>query len=84
MKVKFIRERLETRINFFDPIKISKLKTSESANKKVMVKTSFPRTPLPLGTGTRNGMLLKTNKAKGCAVYLKISYHLKSHLRILH
>ena len=39
MKVKFIRERLETRINFFDPIKISKLKTSESANKKVMVKT---------------------------------------------
>ena len=38
MKVKFIRERLETRINFFDPIKISKLKTFESTNKKDMVK----------------------------------------------
>ena len=38
MKDKFIKKRLETRINFFDPIKRSKLKTSESVNKKVMVK----------------------------------------------
>ena len=39
MKVTFIRERLETRINFFDPINTSKLKIFESANKKFMVKT---------------------------------------------
>ena len=39
VKDKFIRERLATRINSFDPIKRSKLKTFESANKKVMVKT---------------------------------------------
>ena len=43
MKDKFIRERLATRINFFDPIKRSKLKTFESVNKKVMVKTSDTR-----------------------------------------
>ena len=43
MKDKFIRERLETRINFFDLIKRPRLKTFESANKKVMVKTSGKR-----------------------------------------
>ena len=43
MKDKFIRELLETCINFFDPIKRSMLKTFESANKKVMVKTSDKR-----------------------------------------
>ena len=43
MKDKFIKKRLETRINFFDPIKRSKLKTSESVNKKVMVKRSDKR-----------------------------------------
>ena len=40
MKDKFIKESLETRIKFFDPTKISKLKIFESANKKVMFKTS--------------------------------------------
>ena len=39
VEVTFIRESLETRINFFDPLNTSKLKTFESANKKVMVKT---------------------------------------------
>ena len=38
-----IIERLETHINFLDSIKRSKLKTFESANKKVMVKTSDKR-----------------------------------------
>ena len=106
MKDKFIRERLATRINFFDPIKRSKLKIFESANKKVMVKTSdkrlienkqqgnlafqllvqaqsldekvnmklfmsFPLTPVPLSIGTRDGMLLKTGKAKGMLYLLK-------------
>ena len=100
MKDKFIRGFLVTCINFFDPIKRSNLKTFESANKKVMVKTSdkrlienkqqgnlafqllvqaqsldekvnmklfmsFPLTPVPLSIGTSNGMLLKTDKAKG-------------------
>ena len=37
IKDKFIRECLETSINFFDPIEKSKL-TFESSNKKVMVK----------------------------------------------
>ena len=35
---KFIRERLATRKNFFDSTKRSKLKTFESATKKIMVK----------------------------------------------
>ena len=39
MKDKFIRKRLATCIIFFDPM----LKTFESANKKVMVKTSDKR-----------------------------------------
>ena len=43
MKDKFIRELLATCINFFDAIKRSMLKTFESANKKVMVKTSDKR-----------------------------------------
>ena len=43
MKDKFIRELLATCINFFDAIKRSILKTFESANKKVMVKTSDKR-----------------------------------------
>ena len=43
MKDKFIRERLATRIIFFDRIKRSMLKTIESANKKVMIKTSDER-----------------------------------------
>ena len=98
MKDKFIRERLATRINSFDPIKRSKLKTF--ANKKVMVKTldkrlieykqqgnlafqllvqaqsldekinlkllmSFPLNPVLLSIGTSDGMLLKTDNAKG-------------------
>ena len=43
MKDNIIIERLETHINFLDSIKRSKLKTFESANKKVMVKTSDKR-----------------------------------------
>ena len=43
MKDKFIKEHLETRINFFDPIKRSKLKTFESVNKNVIVKKSDER-----------------------------------------
>ena len=37
---KSIKERLETRINISDPIKRSKLKIFESANKKIMVSSS--------------------------------------------
>ena len=59
MKDKFIRGRLATRINFFDPIKRSKLKTS------------FPLTPVPLSTATSDRMLLKTDKAKGMHYLLK-------------
>ena len=43
MKNKFIKERLETCIIFFDLIKKLNLKTFDSANKKVMVKTSDER-----------------------------------------
>ena len=35
MKDKFIKERFETRITFFDSITISKLKIFESANKRL-------------------------------------------------
>ena len=40
MKDKFIKECLETHLNFLDPIKRSKVKTFESADKKFMVNTS--------------------------------------------
>ena len=43
MKDNIIIEHLETHINFLDSIKRSKLKIFESANKKVMVKTSDKR-----------------------------------------
>ena len=43
MKDKFIKERLETHLNFLDPIKRSKVKTFESADKKFRVKTSDKR-----------------------------------------
>ena len=97
MKDKFIKERLETHLNFLDPIKRSKVKTFESADKKVMVNTSdkklkkqgnqafpllvqaqslhekinmkllmsFPLTAVLLSIRTSDGMLLKTDKAKG-------------------
>ena len=39
MRDTFIRERLATRLNFFESTKSSKLKTFESATKKIMVKT---------------------------------------------
>ena len=43
MKDNFIKKRLDTRINFFNTIKRSKLKTFASTSKKVMVKTSDKR-----------------------------------------
>ena len=43
MKDKFIKEHLEIHLNFLDPIKKSKLKTFENANKKFMVRTSDKR-----------------------------------------
>ena len=106
MKEKIVKERLETHVNFFDPIKRSELKTFESANKNVIVKTpdkrlienkrqeilafqllvqaqsldekvnmkllmSFSLTPVPLSIGKSDGMLLKTNEAKGMHYLLR-------------